>query len=216
MGKTVIGIFEYESDAQDAQNYLLSNGFADGNVDIKIASYKSEPAKTAVHDEDEDILDKIGHFFRTLFDGDDDEVTRYAEAGKRGTIVTVHATSAEEAELAAQVLDNHGAVDVTKSLANLAPGQVEGNPILDPPGAAYGLGTQATPAGTGSLPLRSRIIDRPVHESYRLRQQGLEGDQVPLNRTVAERDAMLNDIIDNDEMKPKNPNNGDSFASPEF
>jgi len=98
MSKTVVGIFEYESDAQNAQNYLLANGFGDGDVDIKTASYKPE-----VNDTEEGLLDKIGHFFRELFNGDnDDETERYIEAGKRGTIVTVHALSADEAVAAAE------------------------------------------------------------------------------------------------------------------
>ncbi|WP_026630996.1 YsnF/AvaK domain-containing protein [Dyadobacter alkalitolerans] len=117
MANTVVGIFEYESDAQEAQNYLLANGFAGGDVDIKTASYKSDQETSTVNNDDDDVMDRIGNFFRDLFDGDEEETRRYSEAGRRGTIVTVHAANAMEAENAAAILDQFGAVDVNDRAA---------------------------------------------------------------------------------------------------
>ena len=97
MSRTVVGIFEYESDAQNAQNYLLANGFGDGSVDIKTARYKSETSDDSSGDADLDLLEKIRNFFQELFTDDQHEAERYTEAGRQGTIVTVHANSADEA-----------------------------------------------------------------------------------------------------------------------
>lgn len=117
MSNTVVGIFEYTSEAQEAQKYLLANGFSDGQVDIKVSSTLSN---TQVADH-EDAGDKIGNFFKGLFGDDDEEVNRYSEAGRKGTIVTVHAKTADEAEVAARVLDNYGAVDVNETSGSYNP-----------------------------------------------------------------------------------------------
>lgn len=216
MSKTVVGIFENESDAQNAQNYLLANGFGDGNVDIKTASYKTE--NTGTEDADEGLFDRIGHFFRDLFDGDEQETERYAEAGKRGTIVTVHATSAEEAEMAARVLDNYGAIDLDLPKSDDAPGSQYEDPIVNPPSVAEGQYFSPNEE-TRSVPLRSRIVDRQLQDSSRLRQQQFSADvtaddtPVTLNRTVEERDAMIEEIVENPDVKSGNSNlsGGSSF-----
>ncbi|MCE7059774.1 YsnF/AvaK domain-containing protein [Dyadobacter sp. CY343] len=233
MANTVVGIFEYESDAQQAQNYLLANGFADGDVDIKTASYKSDAKEETVTDRDQDFGDRVGNFFRDLFDGDDDETTRYSEAGKRGTIVTVHAATLEEAEAAAAVLDDFGAIDVNEnnlgstssdSYIGSEPVTNSGSYIDSEPvtasdsrigsdsligaddvtesdsvfnknfvagdeSASLPIIEEELTVGkqeieTGGVRLRSRIIQRPVQESIRLRQE-----QVTINRTPVDRVA---------------------------
>ncbi|KQS30729.1 YsnF/AvaK domain-containing protein [Dyadobacter sp. Leaf189] len=240
MAKTVVGIFEYESDAQEAQNYLLANGFADGDVDIKTASYTSDGSSSTVNDND-DVMDRVGNFFRDLFDGDEEETRRYSEAGRRGTIVTVHALDAAEAEAAAAILDQYGAVDVNGTAENRmipmdeanVPAEVYTDPVI--PTTAY----DATPGTTytdrdvdtydnrtiditpdddrrtreslvsdersaslpvieeqlqvgkreietGGVRLRSRIVERPVQESIRLRQEQVSISRTPVDRIASE------------------------------
>ncbi|WP_031529922.1 hypothetical protein [Dyadobacter crusticola] len=246
MSKTVIGIFESESDARNAQDNLLANGFTDGEVDIKTASYKTAPDETSVPEPEIDWLDRLGHFFQDLFNGDRHETERYTEAGKRGTIVTVHASSAEQAEIAAAIMDEFGAQDVNAS-QNI--GKQYEDPIVNPPSVSeqQDAGVSAADWGSdserreASARVRSRIVERKVEESLRLRQQqnsygtmpvnhigtteftepvesGINTQpnaQVPgadhdntlenqeiLNKTVEERDAMINDIVDNEGKKP--------------
>jgi len=216
MSKTVVGIFEYESDAQNAQNYLLANGFGDGDVDIKTASYKTEGEEPHLH-EDADLFERIGNFFQELFNDDHHETERYIDAGKRGTIVTVHAASSEEAIAAAHIMDEYGALDVTNKLATepayTEPGQQYEDPIVNPPSVGTGHGPLANQVEARGVYLKSRIIDRPVNPDYRLRQNQiptgspapdpLEGDAPELHKTIAERDALINEIVDNEELKSR-------------
>jgi uncharacterized protein (TIGR02271 family) len=199
MSNTVIGIFENESDAQQAQNYLLANGFADGNVDIKTASYKSAAGETSDNDRDEDFGDRISNFFKDLFDGDEEETRRYSEAGKRGTIVTVHATSASEAENAAAILDQYGAVDVNESAAGFIPTETYSQPSANPytvsddttssiPVIQEELQVGKREIQTGGVRLRSRIVERPVQESIRLRQEQVTVDRTSVNRIASDSD----------------------------
>ncbi|WP_035333650.1 YsnF/AvaK domain-containing protein [Dyadobacter crusticola] len=238
MAKTVVGIFEYESDAQQAQNYLLANGFADGDVDIKTASYTSDSSAATVN-QDNDMMDRVGNFFRDLFDGDDEEIKRYSEAGRRGTIVTVHATDAVEAEAAAAILDQYGAIDIDGSSENYlddnaginTPATAYIDPVVpayqDTPVTTYtesnvdtfeNRALDVTPdelrltdeslvsderseslpvieeqlqvgkreIETGGVRLRSRIVERPVQESIRLRQEQVSINRTPVDRLASE------------------------------
>lgn len=114
MSSTVVGIFEYTSEAQEAQKYLLANGFSSDNVDIKTSGTTGTTGVDYAADapRKDESSDGIGNFFRNLFGDDDDDLDRYTEAGRRGTILTVHARTADEAEKAARILDNYGAVDI--------------------------------------------------------------------------------------------------------
>ncbi|GGC16333.1 YsnF/AvaK domain-containing protein [Dyadobacter sediminis] len=199
MSNTVIGIFEYESDAQQAQNNLLANGFADADVDIETASYTSEAGKTSGSNHNEDLADRIGNFFRDLFDGDEEETKRYSEAGKRGTIVTVHAASANEAEAAAAILDQYGAVDVNESAAGYSPNQTyaealpNASSVSDDTTASLPIIEEKLQVGkrqvqTGGVRLRSRIVSRPVQEGIRLRQEQVTVDRTPVDRIASDSD----------------------------
>lgn len=80
MANTVVGIFEKAIDAQQARSYLLANGFSSSEVDITTSSYDSDTIVPAVKKDNEDFGDRIGNFFKDLFDGDEDETRRYSEA----------------------------------------------------------------------------------------------------------------------------------------
>jgi uncharacterized protein (TIGR02271 family) len=256
MSNTVIGIFEYTSEAQEAQKYLLNNGFSDGQVDLKVSG-TIDNTKTVDHDHD-DAGDKISNFFKNLFGDDDDEVNRYSEAGRKGTIVTVHARTADEAEVAARVLDNYGAVDVNEtagsfntsgtygvnttsnsvySSTDITDTAVTDRSYLSPNDADiadksylasndadiadknYHISDDADIADrsyvnadidttkstsipvieeelhvgkkevtTGGVRLRSRIIERPVEESIRLREEYVTVERTPVDRLATESD----------------------------
>jgi uncharacterized protein (TIGR02271 family) len=199
MANTVVGIFENESDAQQAQNYLLANGFADGDVDIKTASYMSDTESAQFTDAQEDHSGRIGSFFKALFDDDEEETRRYTEAGRRGTIVTVHAVSNDEAEAAAAVLDQFGAIDLTENGVDYTPGTAYEQPLTDAefvadnPPASLPVIEEELQVGkreieTGGVRLRSRIIERPVQQSVRLRQEQVVVNRVPVDRAASEAD----------------------------
>lgn len=210
--KTVVGIFEYESDAQNAQNYLLAKGFGDGDVDIKTASYKSEETESSP-DTDDNLFERIGNFFQELFNDDHDEREQYTEAGKRGTIVTVHAESEDEAVAAAHIMDEYGALDVTNGKPSPQPGAQYEDPIVNPPSVSGGGKVTPTSVDARGVYLKSRIIDRPLLQEHRLRQRPFSaGDSAnvdpgqeaaELNKTIDQRDALINEIVENDELKEK-------------
>lgn len=99
---TVVGIFEDANLAEEASSYLLGNLFASENLDVHTNGGTAEEHA------------RISSFFDDLFD-DEIKAEHFASLGRTGTIVTVHAVSAREAQEAADTLNNYGAIDVNAS-----------------------------------------------------------------------------------------------------
>lgn len=144
MSHTVIGIFGSSSQAQDAVEYLTANGFDRENLDVRTSQTGS--VETSSTDSVE-VSDPIGDFFSSIFGPSVSDASRYTEAGRNGTVVTVHAMSRDEADVAARVLDNHGAVDVDEHI-------------------------ERESSDLDATRLRCRIIDGTVEDRLRLRQVG--------------------------------------------
>lgn len=159
MSHTVVGIFNSSSQAQDAVEYLSANGFERENLDIRTSQAGSLASSTA---NDVEVSDPIGDFFSSIFGPGVAEASKYTEAGRNGTIVTVHAGSREEADVAARVLDNHGAVDVDERI-------------------------EAGSSGFDASRLRSRVIDAKVEDRLRLRH--MEGESRPAHNPDVDVDA---------------------------
>jgi uncharacterized protein (TIGR02271 family) len=188
--QTVVGIFNTAAEAQQAVRQLEQAGFALDYVDVA----HREAANQGVGRTSDD---SIGGFFSSLFGGNDnDDARNYTAAAQRGSsIVTVHVDSNEESQRAAQVLDDAGAVDVDGGVA-------QGT-------QATGYAQQASQTGdaqqkaevieenlqvgkrveqTGGVRLRSRIVEKPVEASVRLREEHVTVQRTPVNRPATEAD----------------------------
>jgi len=204
MSHTVVGVFSYTSEAQEAKQYLESHGF--NSSDIDIATNGTGTTGETTRDNDEDFGDKIGNFFSNLFGSDDDNDVRskYTNAGRKGTIVTVHARSTYDAQRAAEILDNYGAVDVnewsgdnTATTGSAVTGAYDTD-VTTPdttetrsasiPVIEEDLQVGKREVETGGVRLRSRIVERPVEESIRLRQEHVNVERTPVNRPATEAD----------------------------
>jgi len=226
MNQTVIGLFNKSSDAQQAMDRLISNGFTRDDVDISVSSVSSSNTNFNLdNDADDDRHESgVARFFRNLFGDDDDDAGRYSRAANSGkTIVTVHAQSRDQAERAADILDDCGAVDVDDdanesdySTTGAAPvgafNETTGTTIT--PDTTAGLTrdydvTDTTDTGTtdktipvieenievgkrtvqtGGVRVRSRIVEKPVEEELRLRQERVYVERNPVDRPASEAD----------------------------
>jgi len=213
MAQTVIGFFDNASEAQQAVEQLVSNGISRASIDLAasggssassgMTSGTSSYGSTGSTSHDEGFGDKVSRFFGNLFDSDDDR-SRYSTVASRSTTVTVHATSAAEAEMAADLLDRYGAVDVDERASQYGYGATTASTTTD---TSYADTTNRTADTTGAIPiieenisvgkrvvetggvrLRSRIIERPVEESVRLRVEHVHVERNPVNRPATEAD----------------------------
>lgn len=107
--QTVIGVFEHTNQGQSAIEYLLDNNFR--RDQIQVSSLASEYNEGENHD------NSITNWFKSMFENDDDAKT-YSDAARTGCVITVQASSVDEAETAAKILDNHGALSINDSFSD--------------------------------------------------------------------------------------------------
>ena len=240
MAHTVIGVFDNVADAQKAVDELVSEGFSRSNIDLSAqtansGNYSSDVNSTTntsgdgsiipdrhkntsgtyaeeVVDDTKDVGSSIGNFFSSLFGGGDD-ADRYSRVADNGTIVTVHAQSDDEAERAADILDDNGAVDVDERAAQYGYGSTTTGTtvgaVADTTGTGYtdttnrNLTTDADQTikviqenlevgkrevERGGVRVRSRIVEKPVEESLRLREERVSVQRTPVNRPATDAD----------------------------
>jgi hypothetical protein len=96
--KTVVGVYDHTNQAQAAIDYLIKNGFKRDNIVVTTRDNDTDEAG-------------ISGFFRSLFK-DSDDADRYSHAARTGAVVTVDVHSDKEAEEAAEILDQLGAVNM--------------------------------------------------------------------------------------------------------
>ncbi|MGI4020535.1 MAG: DUF2382 domain-containing protein [Janthinobacterium lividum] len=190
MSQTVIGIFDYTSEAQEAVSYLTSNGFSKESIDL---STRAEMQSDTTSADNEDMHEGVSGFFSNLFGSTHEDTDNFSKVGSRGAIVTVHATSTEQAKSAAQILDNYGALDVNeraesyKATGTVAPATVGTADTIKIIEEKMQVGKREVE--TGGVRLRSRIVEQAVHEDVRLRSE-----RVHVTRTDAMRPATQEDL----------------------
>lgn len=204
MGQTVIGIFDNKGEAQSAVAELTRVGISRNNIDVSDRNDTEVNAgiNTADSRREEEHTDSISEFFSSLFGGDDDDNYKgYSEVARRGSVVTVHAQSQEEATRAAAILDDHGAVDIDERASQYRSGTGigTGNAMADTGRADVGTGNTIQvieenmqvgkrEVETGGVRVRSRIVERPVEEHLRLREEHVWVERNPVNRPATEAD----------------------------
>ena len=192
MSHTVVGIFNSVVDAEKAVDQLLSNGFDRNRIDI--ADHTEREGYTDEHRDRDD--DSIGGFFSSLFGGDSDESRYHTEAAKQGSVVTVHAQSNEEAERAADILDDYGTIDANELAGartttadrdrDVTSANLENDQTIDVVEEELNVGKRQV--NTGGVRVRSRIVERPVEEHIRLRSEHVNVERRPVDRAATEAD----------------------------
>ena len=191
--QTVVGIFNTANEAQQAVQNLEQAGFKLDYVDVA----HRETANAGMGRTSDD---SIGGFFSSLFGGDDnDDARNYTQAAKNGSsVVTVHVDSADQSQRAARILDDAGAVDVDGGMKgnqnqnqnqNYQAGQTKqtgDNMTAEVIEENLQVGKRVEQ--TGGVRLRSRIVEKPVEASVRLREEHVTVQRTPVNRAASEAD----------------------------
>lgn len=185
MAHTVIGIFDSAAEAQQALQQLVGNGFNQNQVDISSASANKNTSGTGYSNDN----DSHGNFFKSLFD-DEKDVSTYSQVARRGTLVTVHAQSSEQAQSAARILDQAGAVNVDEQAMKYSntSNTSSQNASTSLPVIEEELQVGKKVVETGGVRLHSRIVERPVEEHLRLREEHVHIDRHEVDRPASERD----------------------------
>lgn len=198
MTHTVVGIFDEIGDAREAMNELVEKGFVKEDVDISQGRVSDKTAAAVADDDNTDIGDSISNFFNYLFGDDDARAQSYTDIARRANaVLTVQADSSERAEEASDILDNHNAIDVGRRAAqykqaaatdgrNEDDARVEGKETI--PVVEENIEVGKKTVETGGVRIRSQIVEKPIEESVRLREEHVIVDRHPVNREVTDAD----------------------------
>ena len=178
MKQTVIGVYENEVKAREAVKMLEKEGFKRENIDLSPRVEGDVATRNTEH---------VDNFFSSMFE-DTNEARNYSEVATRGSVVTVHTTSMDKAERAAAILDENGAIDANEHAMKYretdeVKGSKEAIPVIEEE-----LEVGKKEVNTGGVRLRSRIIERPVEENLRLREEHVEVERNPVNRKATDSD----------------------------
>ena len=210
MAKTVVGLFDSARDAQRAVLEMIDSGIS--REDIGVTSRDYTTGRDPGYDnkgsykgsEDEGIGDKISNFFSSLF-GDDasEDASYYSEAVSRGgTVVTVDAETDAVADRATEIMNRFDA-DVNERGASYQEtgrtgtgpqGRVADRANLEKGGKARipvmeeQLKVGKREVERGGVRVRSRVVERPVEEAVRLREERVKVERRPVNRPVTDAD----------------------------
>jgi hypothetical protein len=191
MVQTVIGIFENTSDAENAVERLVNSGYDRGLIDVarNESSGNSQPESAAgTGIDDETRSDRIANFFGALFN-DENETYKYsAIARDAAAVISVQANGERESARVIEILDECGAIDVEEKAKGYrfpGPTSMERDDFSGSDEVARHLASKDIPGESRNVPVesqqerqpaaetknRSRIIEGPVEEERRLREE---------------------------------------------
>lgn len=197
MTHTVVGLFDSKEEARDAMQALVEAGFIKEDVDVSNRKL-TEAAVPSTTDESGDLTDDVSNFFNNLFSDDENTRQTYTYAARDAeAILTVQTDSQDRAEKAADILDNNGAINVNERAAQYQQRfaqtgagrqgtEAEGEVTIPVVEENLAVGKRAVE--TGGVRVRSRVIEKPVEETVRLREEHVVIDRRPVNRAVTDAD----------------------------
>jgi stress response protein YsnF len=217
MAQTVVGFFDNAADAQRAVEQLVSNGFDRSRIDVSSGTGSGTSTTSGHHDHDRE--NGITRFFKNLFGDNDEDADRYSRVGMRSnSIVTVHADSSDEAERAADLLDDYGAINVNERASQYettgtstdydrstdtdydrnraySDTDTRRSDISDTSDRDQtinrieeNLEVGKRTVERGGVRVRSRIVEKPVEENIRLREERVNVERNPVDREATRAD----------------------------
>ncbi len=212
MTHTVVGLFDSKTEAQAAMRDLVAAGFAEENIDFSNRRFdETTSGATTSNATTGTTGGGVSGFFNSLFGDDSPEARTYSEvATDTEAILTVQTDSDERARQIADILDRNGAVDVDERAAQYQANYAQsGGTATQNRTAATGDTTQNRTAATGDMTIpiieedlqvgkrevqgggvrvHSRVIEKPVEETVRLREEHIVVNRRPVDRAVTDAD----------------------------
>jgi uncharacterized protein (TIGR02271 family) len=209
MPQTVVGLFDTPAAAQTVKQQLTNEGYASGN--IRVLSNESEGFAAGAVSEtrssnagDSGIVGSVKNFFRSLTGADENEHDYYTRGVSAGGALLAVTVPDERVESVISLLEAHGARDVSEE--NVAAGQQVRAAAASTSAAATTSTPNVSGAGTaipiveeelqlgkrqvqrGGVRVYSHIVETPVEEDIRLREEHVRVQRTPVNRPASAAD----------------------------
>lgn len=226
---TVVGVFDDYATAHSVVDQLASNGFDRSKIEISSHdSYATDAARGNTGLTGGEARDSsgggIGGFFRRMFGDDDREQHgQYAEAVRRGSTVVCVTADAGNAERAADIMENAGAIDIDhraqswqqrgysgydESAAPLSRDEVarerqyyeQDEAQRSIPVVQEELQVGKRSVERGRVRIINRVTEQPVQENVTLREEHVRVDRRAVDRPATEADLRGGEVIEMTEM----------------
>lgn len=207
MTHTVIGLFDSKTEAQAAMRDLIAAGFAEEHIDFSNRRFdETATGATSGATTSTGSTGGVSGFFNSLFGDDSPEARTYSDvATDTEAILTVQTDSDERARQIADILDRNGAVDVDERAAQYQSTYAQSGSAttqnqtttenrtattgeMNIPIIEEELQVGKREVQGGGVRVRSRVIEKPVEETVRLREEHVVVNRRPVNRAVTDAD----------------------------
>ncbi len=185
MGRTLVAVFDEQSQAEQALDALTKGGFSSSNARLKAPD--STPASGPSREES--FGEKVAQFFGF---GEQHEAT-YSEAVRRGScVLVVDAADDAEAERASDIIERYHPVDIDQRQAqwrqsgwqpSLTQGGETAIPVVEEQ-----LQVGKREVQRGGIRVVSRATEKPVEATVNLREEHATVQRRPADRAATDAD----------------------------
>ncbi|RNI22006.1 DUF2382 domain-containing protein [Rufibacter latericius] len=188
--KNVIGLFSDAGSVQRVLSELFASGFKKEDIEVAM---RSSPGSTEGYSQE-----NFERFFYSLFATPEEAMAHQAKMQNSNALVVVHAYSQDEANRAAHLLDSHrnSELDIeiertTSAPSNTSPvtshltestSESTSIPVIE---EQLQVGKQEVETGRTRV---HQIVERPIGENVRLREERIQMERVPVDRPAAGAD----------------------------
>ena len=219
MAKTIVGVFDDVTSAQNAVRDLQTAGVSPNHIRLTsnteaTSGSTTSASTTSGSQSGSGWTDKIANFFGSMFEDDSDQhhAHTYAEAWRRGHYLVVADVESAQADRAVEILNKYGTVDLDRRAEHWKKTGYTGT--YDSSAAPYTAEqrarelaeygeerTKAIPVvqeelavgkqvvQRGGVRIHSYVQERPVEELVRLREEHINVERRPANRPVQAGDV---------------------------
>ena len=205
MAKTVVGLFRTPAEAQKVKQQLVEEGFSSGS--IRVLSNESDGFAEAAVSEvkgtssgETSVMGSIKSFFHSLTSEGSGEQDYYTRGVSSGGALLAATVPDERADAVAARLEAYGAADVTEDgTAATAQGTARATNAAAT-SASVATGGTAIPVveeelqvgkrqvQRGGVRVYSHVVETPVEEAVRLREEHVRVQRSPVNRPASAAD----------------------------
>ena len=200
---TVVAVFRSRSDAEAAMQDLKSSGFAESDIFLS----SGDTTTGTIDRQDVTRTETVRHheggvkgWFKSLFGEDEEnEGPYYENAVTSGHILLSVETTDENMDRAADILNRHSPIDVqrdagetdvttgsTRTTAGAGSGTTSESSSIPVVKEELRVGKRAVLRG--GVRVYSRMVEEPVEETVRLREERVRVERMPANRSTTEAD----------------------------
>jgi uncharacterized protein (TIGR02271 family) len=204
MAKTVVGLFNTTTEAQNIKHELVNEGYSAENIRVvaneqntgTTSGYAAGASQGDLESHGTGVMASIKNFFGSFTDADESDRNYYSEGVNRGGAILSVTVPDNRADDLADRLEQHGARNVDAQGSNAASGTAArmataGSSSKDDvsiPVVEEELQVGKRQVRRGGVRVYSHLVETPVEENVQLREEHVRVQRNTVNRPATEAD----------------------------